>query len=263
MNDVLTRILETKAEEVAQAKRQQSLAELKLACHSAPPTRGFRQALAARIGQQQPAVIAEIKKASPSKGVIREDFNVPELAASYASGGATCLSVLTDKTYFQGDDAFLAQARTATDLPLLRKEFIIDPWQIYQSRLLGADAILLIVAALGDPQLFEFTELAHELGLDVLMEVHNEAELQRALKTPAPLIGINNRNLRTFVTRIETTLALLPEIPPERLVISESGLHSPEDIQRLRHAGVHGFLIGEAFMRHGNPGQALQKMIYY
>lgn len=262
MSDVLTRILETKAEEIQAGKNRQSVQELRLRCQQAEPTRGFRQALAERIGQQQPAVIAEIKKASPSKGVIRKDFNVPELATSYATGGATCLSVLTDKTYFQGDDEYLAQARAATELPLLRKEFIIDPWQVYQSRALGADAILLIVAALSDPQLFELTELAQRLGLDVLMEVHDEAELHRALHTPAQLIGINNRNLRTFVTRLETTLDLLPQIPSDRLVISESGLHSPKDIQRLRQAGVHGFLIGEAFMRRGNPGQALQKMIY-
>ncbi len=262
MSDILTTILQTKAEEVAHGKQQQPLAQLRVACREAPATRGFKQALATRIQQQQPAVIAEIKKASPSKGVIRADFDVPELARSYATGGATCLSVLTDKTYFQGDDSYLAAARSAVELPLLRKEFIIDPWQVYQSRLLGADAILLIVAALADPQLFELTALAHELGLDVLMEVHDETELQRALKTPAQLIGINNRNLRSFVTRIETTLDLLPQIPADRLVISESGLHDAEAIGRLRRHGVHGFLIGEAFMRRGNPGQALQKMIY-
>lgn len=262
MNDILTTILQTKSQEVAEGKQQQSVAELRLRCQSAPPVRGFKAALAEKIQQHQPAVIAEIKKASPSKGIIREDFDVASLAASYAKGGATCLSVLTDKTYFQGDNRFVAIARTATDLPILRKEFIIDPWQVYQSRLLGADAILLIVAALSDPLLFELTELAQTLGLDVLMEVHDEAELQRALNTPAQLIGINNRNLRTFVTRLETTLDLLPHIPPERLIISESGLHSADDINRLRAAGVHGFLIGEAFMRRANPGQALQKMVY-
>ncbi len=262
MSDILTTILQTKTEEVTQGKSRHSLAELRLRCQSLPPTRGFKAALATKIHQQQPAVIAEIKKASPSKGIIREDFNVPALAASYATGGATCLSVLTDKTYFQGDDRYLAAAREAAELPVLRKEFIIDPWQIYQSRVLGADAILLIVAALGDPQLFEFTELAHSLGLDVLMEVHDKTELQRAINTPAQLIGVNNRNLRTFTTTLETTLDLLPLIPSNRFLVSESGLHSSKDIQRLRAAGVHGFLIGEAFMRQKNPGQALQQMVY-
>ncbi len=262
MSDILTTILQTKAEEVALGKHRHSLAELRLRCQQLPPTRGFKAALAAKIQQQQPAVIAEIKKASPSKGVIRADFDVPTLAAAYAAGGATCLSVLTDNKYFQGDDTYLQAARQAVNLPVLRKEFIIDPWQIYQSRVLGADAVLLIVAALSDPQLFEFTELAHSLGLDVLMEVHDAAELQRALQTPAQLIGVNNRNLRTFTTTIDTTLNLLPRIPAERLLVSESGLHSNTDIQRLRAAGVHAFLIGEAFMRHDDPGKALQKMVY-
>ncbi|MBV6414511.1 MAG: Indole-3-glycerol phosphate synthase [Xanthomonadales bacterium] len=210
----------------------------------------------------QPAVIAEVKKASPSKGVIRADFDPVYIAQSYASAGAACLSVLTDEDFFQGHDRYLVQARRACVLPLLRKDFTIDAWQVYEARELGADCILLIVAALPDSRLSEFTDLAHTIGIDVLMEVHDGAELERALATRASLIGINNRNLRSFETSLETTLSLRERVPVERLLVTESGIATRTDVERLRAAGVHSFLVGEAFMRAPDPGAELCNLFF-
>ncbi len=220
----------------------------------------FAAALIERAKTTGDAVIAEIKRASPSAGLIREDFDPAWLAASYAAGGATCLSVLTDQQFFKGDDAFVAQARAACDLPVLRKEFIIDAWQVYQTRAMGADALLLIAAALDVEQLAELSALAESLGLSVLVEVHNEEELERALSVPGRLLGINNRDLHRFVTDLDTTLRLAPRVPDDRLVVSESGIHSPPDIARLQAGGIGAFLIGESFMRQPDPGQALRQL---
>lgn len=261
MTDILTKILQTKVEEIQAASTQHSLKQLSQQIDGLPVCRGFYQAIADKLNNQQTAIIAEVKKASPSKGLISENFNPVTAAQSYQQAGAACLSVLTDEQYFQGHNDYLQQARAAVDIPVLRKDFIIDAWQVYQSRVLGADCILLIVAALGDPQLYELTVLAKELGMDVLMEVHNEAELTRALNTPARLIGINNRNLRTFVTDLETSVILSQRIPKDRIVISESGIHSTTDINRLGSHGINAFLIGEAFMRKDNPGAALAHML--
>ena len=227
---------------------------------AAPEPRGFVAALRREIEAGRPAVIAEIKKASPSKGLLRADFHPAQIARSYAEHGATCLSVLTDVEFFQGADDFLVQARAACALPVLRKDFIVDPYQVYEARVMGADCILLIVAALGDAQLLELNALAHELHLDVLVEVHDGTELERALTLNTPLIGINNRNLRTFETRLQTTLELLPQIPDDCLVVTESGIHTPADVALMRQHGVHAFLIGEAFMRAPDPGVALGRL---
>lgn len=262
MSDILDRILARKADEVAERKARRPLAELKGHGADAPTTRGFEAALRVRVRHGQPAVIAEVKKASPSKGVIRADFDPIYIAKSYASAGAACLSVLTDVDFFQGDDRYLAQARRACVLPILRKDFTIDAYQIYEARELGADCILLIVAALPDQRLSEFTDLAHDLGLDVLMEVHDGAELDRALATRASLIGVNNRNLRTFETRLETTLELRERVPPSRLLVTESGISSKADVARMRTAGVHSFLVGEAFMRAADPGAELEALFF-
>jgi indole-3-glycerol phosphate synthase len=205
-------------------------------------------------------VIAEIKKASPSKGVIRADFRPAEIAASYAQGGAACLSVLTDMDFFQGSDDYLQQARAACRLPALRKDFLIDAWQVFESRVLGADCVLLIVAALSEGQLQEYAGLAAELGLDVLVEVHDEDELQRALRVPAPLLGINNRSLRSFEVSLDTTLRLRDAVPADRLLVTESGIHTPEDVHRMRQHGVQAFLVGEAFMRAADPGAELARL---
>ncbi len=207
-------------------------------------------------------MIAEVKRASPSRGMLRVDYDPAAIAASYEKGGAACLSVLTDRDFFQGEDAHLRAARDACALPVLRKDFVVDAWQVYEARALGADCILLIVAALGDAQLAEFAGLARHLDLDVLVEVHDATELERALALDAPLIGINNRNLRTFETRIETTLELLASIPGDRLIVTESGIHTRDDVRRLRVAGVHAFLVGEAFMRAGNPGAELERLFF-
>ncbi len=262
MSDILERILARKTEEIADRRQRKSLAELKAHASDTPTTRGFEASLRARIRSGAPAVIAEVKKASPSKGVIRPNFDPTLIAQSYASAGATCLSVLTDEDFFQGHDRYLAQARRACVLPILRKDFTIDAYQVYEARELGADCILLIVAALPDSRLGELTDLALELGIDVLMEVHDGAELDRALATKASLIGINNRNLRTFETRLETTLELRDRVPANRLLITESGIATRADVERMRAAGVHAFLVGEAFMRAADPGAELEKLFF-
>lgn len=258
--DILLRILARKREEIAERKARRSIAELRDRAASADPPRGFVRAIESRIENGQPAVIAEIKKASPSRGVLREDFRPAEIARSYAAHGASCLSVLTDRDFFQGADEFLQQARSACNLPVLRKDFTIDPYQIVEARSLGADCILLIVAALDDTQLAELTAVARDNGIDVLVEVHDAAELERALVLDLPLIGINNRDLRTFETTLETTLALLPMIPPERRVITESGILAADDVEMMRQHGVHGFLVGEAFMKAPDPGVELHRL---
>ena len=260
MSDILERILARKAEEIHERAVRRPLVELAARCADLPGTRGFAAAIEARIAAGQAAVIAEVKKASPSKGVIRPDFDPAAIARSYAAGGATCLSVLTDVDFFQGSDACLEQARAACALPVLRKDFVVDPYQVYEARALGADCILLIVAALDDGTLLELALLAAELDLDVLVEVHDAAELERALDVPAPLIGVNNRDLRSFETSLQTTLDLRALAPADVLLISESGIRAPDDVARLRAAGVHAFLVGEAFMRAPDPGAELQRL---
>ncbi len=255
--DILLRILRRKAEEIAERSSELSLEELVRRGGEAPEPRGFARAIRDRIDAGGAAVIAEIKRASPSRGIIREDFDPAEIARSYAEGGATCLSVLTDRDFFQGADAYLQQARAACSLPVLRKDFIIDPYQIHESRILGADCILLIVTVLSDAQLRDFSALAQQLGMDVLVEVHDAEELERALALDLPLVGINNRNLRTFETSLQTTLELLPLIPPQQIVVTESAIHSEEDVRMMRAHGVHAFLVGEALMRAEHPGQEL------
>ncbi len=261
MSDVLQKIMATKAEEVAHDSASLPLATLQAHNKDLPACRGFINSIQNKLSAKKPAVIAEVKKASPSKGVIREHFVPAEIAQSYQQGGAACLSVLTDRQYFQGHDDYLKQARAAVDLPVLRKDFMMCPWHIHHSRYLGADCILLIVAALDNGVLHELTDLSLELGLDVLMEVHDEAEMERALKTQAQLIGINNRNLKTFETSLDTTTRLLPMVPSDRIVVSESGIHHKADIETLQQQGVNTFLIGESFMRHDDPGQQLQHLI--
>ncbi len=262
MSTILDRILARKREEIGARRQRGPITELMARANDLPPCRGFAQAMRARVDRGDAAVIAEIKKASPSKGVIREDFDPAAIAASYAGAGASCLSVLTDRDFFQGSEAFLQQARAACELPVLRKDFIIDPWQVWESRLIGADCILLIVAALDDARLQELAELAAALGLDVLVEVHDEAELERALAVPAALIGVNNRNLHSFETTIETSLALRAKVPGRRLLVSESGIASPADVARLQAAGIHAFLVGEAFMRQPDPGAELRRLFF-
>ena len=260
MDDILQRILDTKRNEVEAARAAIPLAQLRDRARTAPPVRDFVSALRNRMVVGRPAVIAEIKKASPSKGVLRADFDPASIARSFAAHDAACLSVLTDVRYFQGAPEFLQLARSACDLPVLRKDFIIDEYQIVESRSWGADAILLIVAALDLPRLLDFEAAAHALGLAVLVEVHDALELEAALRLATPLIGINNRNLRTFETRLETTLDLLPAIEQDRIVITESGILSPADVARMRAAGVHAFLVGEAFMRAPDPGVELARL---
>ncbi len=254
--DILKKILLRKREEIA--GRVEQLPRLRL--EEAPPVRGFVSAIESRIQAGAAGVIAEIKKASPSKGVIREDFRPAEIAASYAAGGAACLSVLTDVDFFQGSDRYLKEARDACSLPVIRKDFIIDPYQVYEARAIGADCVLLIAACLNDTELSELNRLAHELGMDVLVEVHDAQELHRALPLGNRLIGINNRNLRTFEVDLDTTLGLLEQIPEDRIVVTESGIHSREDVQHMRNHGVHGFLVGEAFMRADDPGEKLAEL---
>ena len=260
MSDILNKILRRKAEEVAERSTRVSLRAMHQRAEGADPARGFVDAIRQKMAQGQAAVIAEIKKASPSKGLLRADFHPAEIAKSYERGGAACLSVLTDVDFFQGADEYLQQARAACALPVLRKDFTIDPWQVVEARALNADCILLIVAALGDSQLAELSGLAQQLGMDVLVEVHDAEELERALNLHAPLIGINNRNLRTFETRLETTLELLHRMPADRIVVTESGIHAPADVVRMRAAGVHAFLVGEAFMRAPDPGAKLAEL---
>lgn len=259
---VLDRILARKAEEVAERKQQAPLEQVVAEAKAQPPARGFIAALKQRIAQGDPAIIAEVKKASPSKGVIREDFRPAAIATSYAQGGAACLSVLTDRDFFQGHEDYLLQARAACDLPVLRKDFTIDPYQVWEARALGADCILLIVAALSDDLMAELFAAANEAGMDTLVEVHTEEELQRALKLDAEMVGINNRNLHTFDTSLETTFALLKGMPANRLVVTESGIHTPADVQRMRDGGVDTFLVGEAFMRADDPGVELKRLFF-
>ncbi|OHE79668.1 MAG: indole-3-glycerol-phosphate synthase [Lysobacterales bacterium GWF1_69_6] len=260
MSDILQTILRRKAEEVAERSARVSLRELSARCEGAPAPRGFAAALQSKVDAGLPAVIAEVKKASPSKGVIRPDFRPGEIAASYERGGAACLSVLTDVDFFQGADAYLQEARAACALPVLRKDFIVDAYQVYEARVLGADCVLLIVAALGDAALAELSHLALELGMDVLVEVHDIDELERALQVGAPLVGINNRSLRTFEVSLETTLGLKPAVPADRLLVTESGIATRDDVARMRAAGVHAFLVGESFMRAPDPGAELARL---
>lgn len=260
MSDILQRILATKQEEVAAAQSVQSLAAVRAAAEQQAPTRDFVGALRGKIAAGQSGVIAEIKKASPSKGVIREDFRPAEIAASYAANGAACLSVLTDRQYFQGAPEYLQAARAACSLPVLRKDFLVDPYQVYEARAMGADAVLLIVAALGQGLMQDMEALALELGLSVLVEVHGADELERALCLRTPLLGINNRNLRTFEVSLQNTLDLLAAIPAERLVVTESGILAASDVQLMREHDVHAFLVGEAFMRAPDPGAALAQL---
>jgi indole-3-glycerol phosphate synthase len=260
VSDFLKNILMQKAREVAARSEREPLKNLRARLETAPPLRSFVGALAACLDAGRPAIIAEIKKASPSKGLLRADFHPGEIARSYAQAGAACLSVLTDEPFFQGADAHLQEARAASALPVLRKDFIIDAYQIFEARALGADCVLLIAAALGDAQMSELAHLAHDMGLDVLVETHDADELERALQLTTPLIGINNRDLHTFETRLETTLALLPQIPKDRIVITESGIHTPEDVARMRRHGVHAFLVGETFMKAPEPGKKLQEL---
>lgn len=262
MSDILNTILARKAEEVAARRAAVPLAELQARLADAPPLRGFARALHESIANGEPAVIAEVKKASPSKGVIRPDFRPAEIAMSYEMGGASCLSVLTDVDFFQGSDAYLQQAREACSLPVLRKDFVVDPYQIVEARVLGADCILLIVSALDDLQLASLSNTALELGLDVLVEVHDVDELERALQVPVPLIGINNRNLRTFEVSLENTLAMKDMVPADRLLVTESGITGPADVARMRAANVNAFLVGEAFMRFDEPGAGLRELFF-
>ncbi len=255
--DLLARILERKREEIEQGLQDLPLAEMRRRAADAPAPRGFRAALEARIDEGRPAVIAEIKRASPSRGIIRRDFDPPRIAAGYERGGAAALSVLTDREFFQGSPEHLRAAHAATSLPVLRKDFLIEPWQVHEARAMGADCVLLIVAALDDGALRDLAGLAGEIGLDTLVEVHDEAELERALRVPAPLVGINNRDLRTFETSLATTERLAPRVPAGRLTVTESGIASREAVAGLRARGVHAFLVGEAFMRAPDPGERL------
>jgi len=259
---VLDEILAHKRLEVRERQQQQTLAQLHQRIAQQSPCRGFSQALLKRHQANQPAIIAEIKRASPSKGLIREDFDPPAHARSYAEAGAACLSVLTDEKFFQGHDNYLQQARAAVDIPVLRKDFVVDDYQIYEARALGADCVLLIVAALDIMQLTTLYQCAVNLGLDTLIEVHNAAELAAALTFKPKLIGINNRNLKTFSTSIDNTLNLLDDIPNEVMVVTESGIHAKDTVAQLRSNGVNGFLVGEAFMRAPDPGAALKALFF-
>lgn len=260
---VLQKILARKAEEIAQLKSRITLAELEAQARAADAPRGFARALQAQVARKEAAIIAEVKKASPSKGVIREHFVPAEIAHSYALGGATCLSVLTDVDFFQGGNAYLQEARAACELPVIRKDFLVDPFQVVEARAIGADCILLIVAALDDGLMGELAATAKDVGLDVLVEVHDGAELERALKVlDTPLVGVNNRNLHTFEVSLETTLDLLPSIPQDRLVITESGILNRADVELMEINEVRAFLVGEAFMRADEPGQELQRLFF-
>ncbi len=260
MTDILNRILARKAEEVAERRARLPEAELVARIAELPGTRGFAAAIETKIDAGLPAVIAEVKKASPSKGLIRPDFDPAAIAKSYEAAGAACLSVLTDSDFFQGSEAFLQQAREACSLPVLRKDFIIDAYQVYEARAIGADCVLLIVSALDDDVLLQLSLLAADLDLDVLCEVHDEEELERAMALPVPLIGVNNRNLRNFETSLETSLALQQLIEYDRVLVAESGIHTPEDVARLRAGGIQAFLVGEAFMRAEDPGTELRRL---
>jgi indole-3-glycerol phosphate synthase len=260
MSDILQKILAVKAEEIRAAQIARAPTEVRRAAEAMPPARDFVHALTSNIAQGKAAVIAEIKKASPSKGVLREHFIPSEIAQSYAQHGAACLSVLTDRQFFQGDSEFLKQARAACELPVLRKDFMVDEYQIYEARAMGADCILLIVAALELPRLKALESTAHSLGMAVLVEVHDRAELDLALELKTPLVGINNRNLRTFVTDLNTTLELIRDIPRDRNIVTESGILAKSDVALMREHDVHIFLVGEAFMRAADPGLALRSL---
>ena len=264
MNDILNQIVAVKREEVAAAQKRISLAALRADAESRVLTRDFEGALRAKIAKGQAAVIAEVKKASPSKGVLRADFIPADIAQSYAEGdgkvSAACLSVLTDRQFFQGSVDYLKQARASCNLPVLRKDFMIDPYQVYEARAMGADAILLIAACLDDAQMRDLEAIAHGLDMAVLVEVHDGAELERALALKTPLVGINNRNLRTFEVTLQTTLDLQKSVPADRLLVTESGILAPADVKTMRDAGIHAFLVGEAFMRADDPGLALARL---
>lgn len=257
MTDILSQIVAVKREEVAASVKHKSLSAMRFDAESRVLTRDFVAAMRTKIAAGRPAVIAEIKKASPSKGVLREDFIAADIAQSYAEQGAACLSVLTDKQFFQGCVDYLKQARASCQLPVLRKDFVVDAYQVYESRAIGADAILLIAAILDDAQLKDFEAMARSLDMAVLVEVHDASELARALKLKTPLIGINNRNLKTFEVSLDVTLSLMHEVPSERLLVCESGIHTRDDVLRMGAAGVNAFLVGEAFMRAPDPGAAL------
>ena len=260
MSDILSKIVAVKREEVLEAKRQKPLAAVRMDAESRLQTRDFVGAIRRKIDAGHPAVIAEVKKASPSKGVLRADFIPADIAQSYAEFGAACLSVLTDRQFFQGQPEYLKQARASCALPVLRKDFMVDPYQVYESRVMGADAILLIAACLDDAQMAEMEALAFSLDMAVLVEVHDGDELDRVLRLKTPLIGINNRNLKTFEVSLETTLSLMARVPESRVLVTESGIATSADVQRLRAAGIQAFLIGEAFMRAEEPGAALSEM---
>ena len=260
MSDILKKILATKLAEVVEARATKPLTLMRSEAEAAPPSRDFVGAIRARIAANRPAIIAEIKKASPSKGVIRKDFRPAEIAATYAAHGAACLSVLTDKQYFQGSPEYLKQARAACNIPVLRKDFMIEPYQVYETRAMGADCILIIAAALDLPRMRELEAIAQSLGMGVLVEVHDGEELDLALQLETPLVGINNRNLRTFDVTLETTLNLLSHIPPDRIVVTESGIFTPEDVALMRSHNVNTFLVGEAFMRAPDPGVELARV---
>jgi indole-3-glycerol phosphate synthase len=259
---ILRKIIARKHEEVSERRLVQSLGSLEQQILDRTSVRGFAQAMQVQVATARAAVISEVKKASPSKGVIREDFQPAAIAKSYQDGGATCLSVLTDADFFQGSEEYLRQARAACDLPVLRKDFTVDPYQVVEARAIGADAILLIVAALEQNQMVELAQTAAEVGLDVLVEVHDRAELERALELSTPLVGINNRDLHTFETSLNTTVDLLAHIPSDRVVITESGIHTAEDVALMREHNVYAFLVGEAFMRAPEPGAKLRELFF-
>ena len=259
-SDILKKILQRKVEENNERSQTVSLNDLVERCKTAPAPRGFIQSMRNKIAAGDAAVIAEIKKASPSKGVMRENFVPAEIAKSYADNGAACLSILTDEDYFQGCTDYLIEARAACDLPVIRKDFIIDPYQVYEARAMGADCILLIVAALDDASLHGLLAQANQLGMDVLMEVHDEDEMRRALETDCELIGVNNRNLRTFETSLDTTLRMQTMVPANRLLVTESGIHTKDDVTMMRENDVHAFLVGEAFMKVDEPGEKLAEL---
>jgi indole-3-glycerol phosphate synthase len=260
MSDILDKIVAVKRQEVAQALKRKSLALVRQDAESRLLTRDFEGALRRKVAAGQAAVIAEVKKASPSKGVLRADFIPADIAQSYAEHGAACLSVLTDRQFFQGEPDFLKQARASCDLPVLRKDFMVDPYQVYEARAMGADCILLIAACLDDAQMRELEAIALDLNMAVLVEVHDAAELERALRLKTPLVGINNRNLKSFEVSLDTTLGMLAQVPADRLLVTESGIATTEDVQRMRAAGVQAFLVGEAFMRAEDPGAALAQL---
>ncbi len=262
MNDILQKIVAVKREEISAGLKKKSLAAMREDAETRVLTRDFEGALRQRMAGGHAAVIAEVKKASPSKGVLRADFIPADIAQSYAEYGAACLSVLTDVQFFQGCNDFLKQARASCDLPVLRKDFMVDPYQVYEARAIGADCILLIAACLSDAQMAELEAVARHLGMAVLVEVHDREELHRALRLKTRLLGVNNRNLRTFEVTLDTTLAMLPEVPTDRLLITESGILQAADVQRMRNAGVHAFLVGEAFMRAPDPGVALAELFH-